>query len=86
MENFIVIVVLALIVGAATAYLVKARKSGIKCIGCPSGANCPNNPKSCKKTNVSHTCGIQSSEHCKTFGSNCISCKDQEESKRKNNS
>lgn len=49
MENFIVIVVLALIVGAAVAYLVKAKKSGVKCIGCPSGGNCPSSQKIQKK-------------------------------------
>ena len=40
MSNLIIILVLLLIVGAATAYVIKAKKSGRKCIGCPDGC-CP---------------------------------------------
>lgn len=40
MENAIIIVVLAAIIGGAVAYIVKAKKSGVKCIGCPSGGSC----------------------------------------------
>ncbi|MBR2875940.1 MAG: FeoB-associated Cys-rich membrane protein [Clostridia bacterium] len=40
MENFIVIAVLVLILGAAIGYVIKAKKSGKKCIGCPDGATC----------------------------------------------
>lgn len=39
-ENLIVIAVLVLILGAALAYVVKAKKKGVKCIGCPSGCKC----------------------------------------------
>lgn len=49
MENFIVAVILALIIGSAAAYLIKARKSGVKCIGCPAGGNCPGSRKLKKK-------------------------------------
>ena len=40
METVIVIIVLAAILGGAVAYIVKAKKSGVKCIGCPHGASC----------------------------------------------
>ena len=40
MENFIIIAVLAVILGAAVGYVIKAKKSGKKCIGCPDGAAC----------------------------------------------
>ena len=40
MENIIVIVILVAIVGSAVAYLIKAKKSGAKCIGCPAGGSC----------------------------------------------
>ena len=40
LENFILIAVIGLIVGAAVAYIVKAKKSGKKCIGCPYGGSC----------------------------------------------
>jgi len=39
MENFIVAGVLLLIVGLSTMYIVKAKKRGVKCIGCPAGGN-----------------------------------------------
>ena len=40
MENFIVIAILVLIIGCATAYIVKEKKKGIKCIGCPNAKMC----------------------------------------------
>ena len=47
MTNFLVILIVIAIVGVATAYIIKEKKRGVKCIGCPSGANCPNKGK-CK--------------------------------------
>lgn len=47
MENFIVIVVLGLIIGCAIAYVIKARKKGVKCIGCPQGGKCSGNCSEC---------------------------------------
>lgn len=41
MENLILIVVLVLILGAALTYIMRARKKGVKCIGCPAGGQCP---------------------------------------------
>jgi len=32
--------VILLIVGGAVAYIVKAKKSGKRCIGCPDSASC----------------------------------------------
>ena len=40
MTNLITFAVLVLIVGGAGLYIYKAKKSGVKCIGCPSGATC----------------------------------------------
>ena len=40
MVNVIAILVLLLIVGAATGYVYKAKKSGQKCIGCPHAKKC----------------------------------------------
>lgn len=37
MENIILIIVLLLILGGATWYIIRAKKSGKKCIGCPDG-------------------------------------------------
>ena len=40
MENVILIFVLAAILGGAVAYIVKAKKIGVKCIGCSAGGSC----------------------------------------------
>ncbi len=42
MADIIIIAVLLLIIGMAAGYVVKAKKSGKKCIGCPESgsANC----------------------------------------------
>ena len=37
MENAIVILIVAVIVGLAAAYVYKEKKNGHKCIGCPGG-------------------------------------------------
>lgn len=40
MADLIVGGILLVIVGAAIIYIVKAKKSGIKCIGCPAAGQC----------------------------------------------
>jgi radical SAM protein with 4Fe4S-binding SPASM domain len=40
MENAVVIIILAAIVTAIVLYLVKRKKSGEKCIGCPYAKQC----------------------------------------------
>lgn len=40
MADLIIAVVLLLIVGAAGFYIWKAKKKGVKCIGCPNGTKC----------------------------------------------
>ncbi|MBR3942887.1 MAG: FeoB-associated Cys-rich membrane protein [Clostridia bacterium] len=41
--DIVIVSVLVLIVGGAVAYIIKKKKNGAKCIGCPYGENC----KSC---------------------------------------
>lgn len=43
MDNLIIVVVLALIIGVAVAYVVRAKKNGVKCVGCPDGKECGKN-------------------------------------------
>lgn len=43
MTDFIVVIVLALIVGAAIIYIKRAKKKGVNCIGCPNSGNCSGN-------------------------------------------
>lgn len=40
MDNAIIVAVLILIVGAAAWYVVRAKKNGAKCIGCPHSSCC----------------------------------------------
>ena len=47
LESIVVIAVIALVVGGAVAYIVKQKKSGAKCIGCPYAKECASK-KSCK--------------------------------------
>ncbi len=49
--DFIAIAVIVLVVGGATAYIIKAKKSGKKCIGCPDACSC-----GAKKENESVSC------------------------------
>lgn len=45
MANVIVIAVIVMIVGGATIYIIREKKRGVKCIGCPAGGNCPGKGK-----------------------------------------
>ena len=40
MTSFIVALILLMIVGAAIAYIVKEKKKGTVCIGCPHAGTC----------------------------------------------
>lgn len=40
MTNLIVFMIIAAIVGGAGLYMYKAKKRGVKCIGCPAGETC----------------------------------------------
>lgn len=40
MGNAIVFGILFMVIGAAVAYIIKAKKSGVKCIGCSAGGGC----------------------------------------------
>jgi len=40
MTDFILAAILLVMIGGAAAYIAKAKKSGAKCIGCPSDGAC----------------------------------------------
>ncbi len=46
-ENIIIIAILVAILGFAIFYIVKAKKSGKKCIGCPDAGNCATKKGGC---------------------------------------
>ena len=47
MKEFIAILVIALIIGGAVLYVIKAKKSGKKCIGCPYASSCKAKKDNC---------------------------------------
>ena len=40
MEDLIVVAILVLAIGAAVVYIIKEKKKGTKCIGCPAAGAC----------------------------------------------
>ena len=40
MVNIIIVLLITLAVGAAVGYIIKAKRSGKKCIGCPYSDSC----------------------------------------------
>lgn len=40
MTDMIIIGILLIVIGGAVFYIVRAKKNGAKCIGCPAGGNC----------------------------------------------
>lgn len=47
MADILVLLVLLLTVGAAAAYIIREKKKGVKCIGCPAAASCAHNCSGC---------------------------------------
>lgn len=43
LSNVIAVIVLVLVVGGAIVYIVKSKKKGVKCIGCPYAGGCTSN-------------------------------------------
>lgn len=39
-DNIIVGLVILAVVGAAAAYIIRAKKKGAKCVGCPDSGTC----------------------------------------------
>lgn len=40
MENLIGVIVLMILVGGAAVYLIRAKKKGVRCVGCSAGCAC----------------------------------------------
>ena len=45
-KNLIAFLIIALIIGGALFYIIKSKKKGVKCIGCPYAKTC--NKKHCE--------------------------------------
>ena len=63
MTDFIVIAIVVLIVGSALGYIIRAKKRGVKCIGCSAGGNCSGH-----KEDASHSCCCGGSHACSCCG------------------
>ncbi len=48
MENYILIAVLVLIIALALGYVIKQKKKGVKCIGCPDSKTCSGKCTGCQ--------------------------------------
>mgnify|MGYP005764492579 FL=1 len=71
MVNTIVIIILMILIGGAVAYIIKAKKSGVKCIGCPAGGSCPGSGKMPKKKLAGRVIGRKT---IKISGMHCAHC------------
>ena len=49
MANVIAVIILAVLIGGSIAYIVREKKRGVRCIGCPAGGSCPSSGKMPKK-------------------------------------
>ena len=47
MIDILILAVVVAIVGLVAWYLYRAKKKGVKCIGCPDGAKCSGNCAGC---------------------------------------
>lgn len=45
--DYIVLAIVLLILGAVFFYILKAKKKGVKCIGCPHSGSCSGNCADC---------------------------------------
>ena len=71
MVNIIVIIILMILIGGAVAYIIKAKKSGVKCIGCPAGGSCTGSGKMPKKKLAGRVIGRKT---IKISGMHCAHC------------
>ena len=52
-KDVLVVLVLILVLGLAVFYIVKKKKSGAKCIGCPYASSCGNKGASSSNCSIS---------------------------------
>ena len=50
LDDIIAIAVIALIIGGAVTYIIKAKKAGQKCIGCSYSKTCSGNCGGCNRS------------------------------------
>lgn len=55
MTDWIIIGIVVLLTGSALAYIIREKKKGTVCIGCPDAPNCPHRNQGCPGHNKSHS-------------------------------
>ncbi len=68
--DIIVTIILALLIGGAITYVVRSKKQGEACVGCPYAKECAN-----KRSSHIHSCGCGCQSSGKV-GRDCRSSKD----------
>lgn len=56
LPDIIAVVAIVLVIGAAVFYIIKAKKSGKKCIGCPDSCSCTSKKQDNKHSACSGCC------------------------------
>ena len=56
LTDIIIIIAIALVVGGASFYIIRAKRRGQRCIGCPDAKTCSGNCSAC------HACSSQTKE------------------------
>ena len=49
MTDLIVIAIVVVVIGLAAGYVIRQKKRGVKCIGCPGSKNCQGGCSRCGK-------------------------------------
>ncbi|MFI3228686.1 MAG: FeoB-associated Cys-rich membrane protein [Bacillota bacterium] len=71
LATIIAIVVIVIILGSAIAYIVRAKKKGVKCIGCPAGSTCNGH---CGSTNPIEQQPKTAQQPIEEHKCNCANC------------
>lgn len=58
MANVIAILIIAALLGGAITYIVKAKKKGVKCIGCPDAGTCSHSQNAANQEGCGCGCSI----------------------------
>ena len=71
MTDIIAVIILVVLIGGAAVYLIRAKRNGVKCVGCPAGGSC-SGPRRRKRKKLSGPIVMKktivmsgmNSEHC----------------------
>lgn len=58
--DYLIVAIIVLILGFCVMYIRKAKKKGVRCIGCPSGCKCSGHCSGCVEN---FTCGVTKQDH-----------------------